>query len=469
MTAEELKIQPVPTDELGEAAEAGSVVRNQKADHHDKLHASQASRSESLLSRALRLLFKVVLPVLVLMAAYAGFRYLVSTKPATPQQTRSEQVFAVNTVKAVVGDHQPKLLLYGTTTAGRQVDIRALVSGRVIKTATNLREGGEISKGEVLVEIDPFDFQVSLNEAKAQLAEARARKAEFEASIVSQKSSIEFALEQLALAKKDVDRARPLVRRGALSAQTLEQRQNVVSQRQQTAATLQSDLAVWNARVAQQDAIIERLSWTVKVANRRLTETRLESPFNAYITNITTQVGRTVTANDTVATLIDRDWVEVRFVLTNEQYGRIVSADGSLIGRSVDVVWSLGGTKVSYKADVVQVGAQISSQSGGIELLARVKNPTQSVALRPGAFVEISIADRKFEDVFKLPSAALYNGNSVYAVVDGRLKSYAVTVVGSSGADVLVTSDLPPDSLIITTRLSKPGDGVLVKVAEPQS
>ncbi len=419
--------------------------------------------------RVLRAFAKLILPLAVLALAIAGYTYLKATKQAPPKRAQAERVYPVRAVTATIGDHQPTLTLYGATVAGRQVDIRALVSGRVVATGDNLREGGEIAKGELIVEIDPFDFKMSINEANAQLAEAKARKIELEASLKSEQNSITFLREQLKIAKRDVARASPLVKRGALSKQVFDQRQNTVSQREQALMTLENTFAVWKARIAQQDAIISRLTQTVALADRRLTETKLTAPFNAYLTNITTQTGRTITANDTVATLIDRDWIEARFVLTNEQYGRIVSAEGSLVDRPVDVSWVLGDTRFTYKAKIAQVGAQISSDSGGIEIFARVTDSSKPVPLRPGAFVEVSLPDRKFDGVFKLPAVALYDGDTVYVVIEGRLQPRKVKVVGVSGAELLVSGEIESGAKVITTRLSKPGAGVQVELSEPTS
>ncbi|MGH1419236.1 MAG: efflux RND transporter periplasmic adaptor subunit [Hyphomicrobiaceae bacterium] len=455
------KDEPVLT-EVRPLSEHQQASRSDEQTHP----ASGGGMSTGLFVRVLRGLAKVVLPLVILASAFAGYSYLKATKPIAPKRAQAERVYAVKVVTAQVASHQPTLTLYGSTVSGRQVDIRALVSGRVVATGDDLREGGEIAKGDMLIEIDLFDFKVSINEANAQLAEAKARKIELQASLKTEQSSIKFAKEQLKIAKRDLERARPLVKRGALSKQALEQRQNIVSQREQAVTAVENTFAVWQARIAQQDATITRLEQTVALANRRLTETKLVAPFNAYITNIATQTGRTVTANDTIATLIDRDWIEARFVLTNEQYGRIVSADGSLVGRPVKVNWVLGEARFTYEAEIIQVGAQISSATGGVEVFARIHNSSKPAPLRPGAFVEVTLPDRKFDNVVKIPAVALYDGDTVYTVVQDRLQPREVEVVGGSDGDLLVRGELRTGAKIITTRLSKPGQGVRVQLSE---
>ncbi len=409
-----------------------------------------------------KLALKTIMPFAVIGAGLAGYTYLKATKPDAPKRAKVERSFAINTVVAKRITLQPSLKLYGTTVAGRQVDIRSLVSGRVVEASDALREGGQLSKGEIIVQIDPFDFRNSVAEVSAQLKESRAKLDEFQASIKMEETSLTYAREQLELARIDLNRAKPLVERGTVSKRTVDDRQQIVLQRQQAADQIANNLNVWRTRVVQQEATVSRLQTVLSRAKQRLDETRLKAPFNAFVNDVTSQVGRMVSANDKVATLIDRDWIEARFSLTDEQFGRIVAAEGSLVGRNVEVEWILGESTFTYSATIDRVGARIAAETGGVEVFARVTDPSRPVQLRPGAFVEIMLPDKRFSDVIRLPNAALYEGAKVYVVVEGRLQSRPVDVVGSDGADILVTGELKDGARVLATRISTPGDGVKV-------
>ena len=56
----------------------------------------------------------------------------------------------------------------------------------------------------------------------------------------------------------------------------------------------------------------------------------------------------------------------------------------------------------------------------------------------------------------------MFNGDTVFVVAGGRLSSRKVTLVSSSGADVLIRGNIQPGDRVLTTRLSLPGDGVRV-------
>lgn len=431
-------------------------------------NAPGGARRSSLFMRILRGFAKTILPLLVIAAGYAGYQYFVATKPEPPRKAQAERAFSVRTQVVAVGTVQPILELYGTTVAGREVDMRALVGGRIIETSPDLREGGKIEAGTTLLTIDPLDYDTEVRQTQAQLAEAKSRIEELKASRVAAEASLDYTRQQLVIAERDVERAEPLVRRGATSEKTMDDRKQVVLQRKQATEQLSNEMAVWAARIAQQEAVAERLEATLARAKQRLADTRLKTPYDAYVTDVSAQVGRMVGVNDKVATLIDRDWVDVRFTLTDEQFGRIVSSAGDLVGRAVEVDWHLGATTFTYTAKVERVGARVTAASGGVEVFARVADPLKPQPLRPGAFVTVRIPDATFADVVQLPATALYDGNKVFVIEDNRLKARTIEVVGAEGNTLLLRGDIKTGELVLTSRISTPGDGVLVTQVEAQ-
>ncbi len=420
-----------------------------------------------VVGRAFRRIFQIVLPLALLAGAYLGYEYLLATKPTVAPQPPQEAVASVRAVTVSYSTYQPRLRLYGETVAGREVQLRALVSGEVIEASPNLREGGEIAKGELLLRIDPFDYEVALEEAEADIAETRARLEESEAEIRAQEATLAYAKDQLEIAESDLDRAERLVDRGVVSQQTLDERRLTQSQRSDAVDQAEINLSVRRARAEQQRAALERLQATKRTAERNLRDTRLNAPFNAYINAPDAEVGKVLSTNDPVATLIDKSWIEVRVTLSDAQYGRIVRDSGGVLGRSVEVRWYVGPEPFSYEAEIVRVGSRIESASGGVNVYARIDDPLQPTPLRPGAFVEVMVPDVRYQGVVRLPQTALYNNDHVYVIEDGRLVRRNVQQVGGADGDVLVRGDLEDGESVAATRLARPGDGVKVKVVGP--
>lgn len=455
------------------AARAAAAVTGEAVEPRGDALDGQAAKPRrtfaGILLTGLRLLAKTVVPLLILAGGYGGYNYFVATKPEAPRKPKLERAFNVRTATARVQTVRPTLEVFGTSIAGREVDIRALVAGRVVETSPSLRPGASVVAGTSLLKIDPLDYETQLAEAKAQLKEAQSKIAEFRASIASARASLAYARDQQALAERDVARAQPLVKRGVTSEKTVDDRKQVLLQRKQAADVLQNEIAVWEARIAQQEAVSQRLRAAIARAEQRLTETELTSPFDAYVDDVSAQVGRMLSVNDKVATLIDRDWVDVRFSLTDKQYGRIVSSGGDLVGRKVKVKWELGASTFAYDAVVERVGARIEAQSGGVVVYARVTDPLKPEPLRPGAFVSVEVPDATFDNVIMLPSTALYDGDTVFAVDENnRLDPRKVNVVGVRGNNLLFRGAVKDGETVLVSRISTPGQGVLVKQVEQQ-
>lgn len=408
---------------------------------------------------------KGLLPLAVLAGAAWGYMALQASKPQVPQIGRQERVYTVETVEAAHAAHRPRIVAYGTITPGRQVALRALVAGEVVSVGDALREGGIVAAGEPLVAIDPFQYEGALVEARADLEEARARQAEREASIALQEVTLDNAREQLEIAQSDLDRARTLSERGSMAQQSLETRQLTVVQRRLAVHTAESTLEIQRAQLEQLHAQIARLEWRVQLAERNLSNVVLKAPFDAYVGSVAAEVGKLLSVNDVVGVLVARDEFDVRFSLTDAQYGRLVS-DG-LLGRPVAVTWRMGGEMQSHRATIVRVAPEIASQRGGVDVYARIENEASPAHLRPGAFVEVELDDRTYDRVVRVPSSALYGTDRIYVVEDGRLAGRAVEIVGYDGADLLVRGELADGERIVTTRITGVGHGLKVQEQTP--
>lgn len=406
---------------------------------------------------------KMIVPIAIVIASLAGYGYLKNSKPLPSKPKLVEKTWPVQTIKAKASTVTPTLNLYGNTVSGRQVEIRALVAGKIIETGPALKEGALVKKGEMLLAIDDFDYKGATREAQAFLEEAIARQAELRAAVMLEQENLKFAKAQLLLAQKDYQRAAGLSKRGTVTKKLADDRKVIVSQRAQMVSTHKVNLELQRARLKGQKAVIERLSWKVDQAKRRLEETKLIAPFDAYVSSVSAEIGRTVGANDRIATLIDAQEIDVRFVLTDAQYGRILDYEKTLIGRKISLSWKVGEKPITYQATIKRIGAEIASQTGGVEIYAAITEAKDLQTLRTGAFVEVKVKDREYKNVYQLPQTAIYNGNTIFLVVNNRLKPILVTIVGTAGSDSLIRADLPDGAEILSSRLTLAGEGVKVK------
>ena len=413
-----------------------------------------------------RLWRKTLLPLAVLLLAGLGALGLVRSATEPPRSPPQERVWSVATMPVQIGSAQPRLRLYGRLVAGRAAELRAPVAGEVVALSERLREGGTLLQGEEILRIDAFTYQSALREARATLAEARARLREYRLSLRQEEESLRRELAQLELVATDQQRAEALAERGTVSQKALDDKRLATLAREVSAENRRNNVNIQKARIAQQEAVIERLESGVERARRNLRDTVLTAPFDGLAEGVGVAAGRLVNVNDRVANLIDLRNLEARFTLSNAQYGRIIRRDG-LVGRELRVLWNAGHKNLAWTGTVARAAPRIQAGSGGVDIYVRLQIRDLDTPLRPGAFLEADFPDVAYDNVARLPQSALYGGDTVYVVdEDDRLQPRRVEAVGEDGEFLLLRGELRAGEAALVSRLPQAGAGVRVRAAE---
>jgi multidrug efflux system membrane fusion protein len=412
--------------------------------------------------RAVRILVMVVLPVALIAGALAGFGWMRATKPVVPVERQGERARAVSAIAADPSAVQPTLTVYGRIVAGRSVDLRALVSGPIVEVSDSLVDGGRVARGEALITVDSFAFEGALIRARADLAEAQARLAELDARRRQETDAIVRARDQLGIAQRDFDRLTQLRESGSATARAFDDVQLRVSQAEAALETRENQLSIYDAQRAQLDASLDRLQFALAQAERNLEDTVLRAPFDALVSNVGAEIGKVVSQNDRIATLVAVDRLEARFLLSDAQYARLAPG-GALEGRPVAVVWRAGDAAIAREAVVTRIAPEAADASFAV--YAAFTDDVEADVLRPGAFVEARIADRVYEDALVLPVAALYDGGVFVIDDDNRLARVEVDILTYGDQGVVVRADdIPEGARILASRLAAASAGQLVEV-----
>lgn len=371
---------------------------------------------------------RAVLPLVILGVTVGVVVALMATRPRLTPVAMPERVWPVEVMEVRVGQVQPELELFGEIVADRRSELRPQVSGIVVEMGTNLHEGGQVSEGELLLRIDPFDYENSRSEQRSLLKVARAR------------------LEKL---RRDLARTQDLYRQKNVSEQALD------------------DAAL---AVVEQEALVEQREIGLRRAERDFTDTRLVAPFAGVLANVNADLGSEFSdfGNAVVAELIDTSRLNVRFSLTNAQFGRLASRGEPLPGRPVQVSWQMGTQTIDYPGRIERVGAEVMAATGGVDVYAAIDSAGEQTALRPGAFVSVRLADQSYDGVIRIPENALYGESMVYVVEEERMSPRTVKVLGYAGTGLIVAPDGEPalrdGDRLITTQLREGGAGARVLV-----
>ena len=405
---------------------------------------------ERLNGRSTLVRTRVLIPVAIIAAAIFLFILLNALSPTVEPAEPRERIWPVSVAEVAFQDIRPQQTLFGEVIAGRETELRALVAGTLIETGENFRDGGVVKEGELLVQIDPFDYQAALDDARARLREAKAR-------LQSEQDGLKIDRQQLDIAQRDLARARQLHEKGTVSNAFLDNSERTFNTAQWAVTSRTARVEIEAAQVQQRDVALRR-------AERDLRDTKLIAPFDGYVSSVNAELGKRVGINDRIAVMAGSQRLEVKFNITDAQYGRILNVDEEVIGRQITVTWRVGGRALTYQGTVTRVGAQIEAQSGGVDVFAVLAAATEDIRLRPGAFVEVQFPDRAYEHVARLPEGAVFDAEHVYVVVEKRLERRSVSVAGYSGDDVFLTGSLQDGDKVVTSRFAEIGEGVLVQV-----
>lgn len=406
-------------------------------------------------------LAKTLVPVLIFVFAIGIVSILKATKPEVKARPVLEKQWSVAVLEAKPSNISPRRRFYGEITAGREAELRSEVRGRVIEVNEKFIDGGVVSKGDLLVSFDPFDYAAEVSERDANLAEAKARLAELEADLEGAIVLLKRDKEQSSLRARDVARRLKLMQRKNVSEKNLDDAKLALSEARQQVIERTKTIAKLKANLESQEATIKKRDIALKRARRDFANTKLFAPFDGFLTGVGTAVGRYVSVGDRVARLINAGRLEVKFQVGNRQFGRLARS-GDIVGKPVKVFWR-GGASETFDGTVARVESVVDAATGGVNLFARLEGLDQHTNLRPGIFVEVNLADRPFLNVVRLPETALH-GDIIYVVRKSRLEPRKVTLASRIGDEVLVTGQIVRGDRIVITNFNEIGPGLRVTV-----
>ena len=352
--------------------------------------------------------------VLLLVGTFFIISFLRATKDEPVMLVIEEKSWPVSVIEAQYDDVNPTLALFGEVITSRRSELRALVGGQVIEVGENFKEGAVVKKGELLLKIDDFEYRNSVIEETAKLE----------------------------VMNRDFERADELFKQGSISEQF---RDNALLEK------------------TQQELVLSE-------SEKDLRDTELFAPFDGVINDVQATLGKQVsTFNDKIGEIIDIKNMEVRFSISKAQYGRLLEDESAIVGRAIEMKWTVGQRDLIFDAYISRVGAEITSNTGGVNIFANIElDNDQETPLRPGAFVRLRMPDKTYKSVISIPETAVYEDEYIYIIKDQRLKKAVIVISGYDQSNVLIQPAeelmIQNGDLIVTNQLREAGEGVKVDI-----
>ncbi len=342
---------------------------------------------------------------------------------------------SVETITVIPKQYRVLIDSFGRIEPRTQGQVVAQVSGQIIEISPNFRDGGFFKEGEVLVKIDPRDYEIQVDIAEAELANAK----------------VTYAEEQV-LADQAVEDRKILRNKGAASDFALHIPQLAAAKSQINAA---------NAKLKQAKLDVER--------------TQIRAPYSGRVLSKSADIGDVISANTSLGKIYATDLVEVRLPIKNSELPFINipehftgSGDGAKEPPKARIINSLGETPQTWTAVLVRTAGAIDEQSQQLYITAQINAPyTQHNKdrrpLKIGQYVTAVIEGKTVKDAIVIPNAAIYQGSYVYLYKDGLLERREIEIAWQNSKEALIKQGMAAGDQLVLTPLGRVSSGTPVK------
>lgn len=382
---------------------------------------------------------KISLPFIIICIGIIATVIMIRSRPQIEKRPVSFPPPLVRASMIHLQDYQLVVNSQGTVSPRTESELVSQVSGQVIGVAPQFAPGGFFGKKDVLIRIDPRDYEFSLSRLKARVAQAQLRLAqeEAEASIARQ--------EWERLGKEE--EPDPLVLR--------------------------------IPQLAEASASYEAAQAELKQAELNLQRTKIIAPFDGRVRVKKVDVGQVVSPGAPLATVYAVDYAEVRLPVPDDEIGYLDccldyrTQNPAELDIDVKLSASYGGNFYKWSGKIVRVEGEIDPLSHMITLVARIKDPygrdlqSERPPLAVGMFVEAEIIGRRVDDMAVIPRSALRGDERLLIIdKDNKLHFRTVEVLRADFETVIISSGLNEGERICISPLEAVVDGMEVRVVE---
>ncbi len=375
---------------------------------------------------------RALLPPLIIILAIVIVVVMTSLRPQPPERTKERPAVLVETLEVQPETVQFNIAGQGNVNPKISTHIIAQVTGQVIDIADNFVNGGFFKKGDVLLTIDPADYQVALQTAKANLAQAKANLAE-----------------ESARAKVAKDEWESL-QMGDIPA-----------------------LGIREPQVASAAAAVQSAQASVAKAQRDLERTVIRAPFDGIMQSKNVDMGQFVTMNTKVAALYGSEVAEIRVPLSDRDLAYIDMPEANHNGAfpAVELVAEVAGQEYRWFGNLVRSEGVLDNNSRVMYGVVEVQDPynqlgqTHETPLYFSRFVRLSIQGYEAADVFVIPRYAMTISGKVWLVdEERRLFEREVSVLRSEENQLIVNAGLNAGDQVVLTQVPNALPSMKVRV-----
>lgn len=312
----------------------------------------------------------------------------------------------------------------GKLEAVNRFEIFAQVEGQLLPSANSFKVGNTYKKGEVILEVDQEEFEMSL----------LAQKSDFISMITGILPDLKsdypdsYILWRNYVASIDVAKALPTI-----PSPTSEQEKFYLSGKGVSSAY-----------------------YNVRSKEEKLAKYTIQAPFDGVVILANVQAGTAVRNGSSLGTLISTSSYDLEITVPLSLLSNIkVGSKAKLYASDIDGEWT---------GKIVRIGGAIDEKSQSVKVYIR----TQGKQLKEGLYLSAELNQTPFENAMTLPRKMVNDDSKTFIVEDNKLKELTVKVLARRG-DLAIIEALPKGTAVMTTVIKSAYDGMPVRIAKPRS
>lgn len=370
----------------------------------------------------LRTIVRILVGVAILALAVIIAIVMTSMKSPPPKK---ERVDLDPLVDVIVLEHMTtsfKIHSQGTVRPRTQTVLSSEVSGTIVSISPKFVAGGFFLSGEVLLRIDPTNYEVALEQADALVAQ-RTIEHEGAKKLRSQgyRAETELASATAALAAAKAERVR---------------------------------------------------------AQRNLERTSIRLPYDGIVRAKETDLGQFVSTGTRLGVVFATAYAEIRLPLTDMDLAYIdlpgageIAGSGGVDGPAVTLSATQKGRRVEWTAKIVRTEGVVDEKSRMTYAVARVVDPYQlhgdGIPMPVGTFVSATLHGAVAENIIRVPRSVVRGSDElVFVDSEDKLMIRNVDIVRADADYAFISAGAEAGERVVVTVLETAINGLQVRTTE---
>lgn len=349
-----------------------------------------------------------------------GFAGMYIMRPTAPVEKLEDRVEKLEVINAKRTDYYPSIKTQAVVESRFNITLQSQVVGQIVYISPKFLGGGYFDTGEVILKIDPSDYELALAQAEVNVARAE--------------QTLSVETEQSQLAQLDWDK---------------------YGEGEPT------DLVLRIPQLREAEAGLRGAKANYETQRIRLERTKVKAPYPLMIGTKQVDLGQIVGNNQALANIFGTEEAEIRMPLSQKQMDLLSATKVGILPESEYL--DVKVRDLTRKGDIVW-DAKIKRIESNIDRMSRVyfavatvddpmnlKGDKETPPLLPGVFVDLEVMGKKIENVYRVPAKAMRDDNNIYYYEDEKLLTKPAEVLDRNQDIVTILSGITSDDKIVTS------------------